>query len=242
MPDDHGGIRTLRACISTEPQCLIVIERRSLIAGSLGHWFRSITPELPPILAITIGDVSDDILRRASAVIFVTGAMVPVKDEWLCNEVISARTRREDVPFVLFADIAETPLVEEAMRQFLLSGYIPTSSSLELADTALQLVLAGGKYFPKGRHERETAELLQRRQMASAPAPFAGLTPRELDVLELLERGVCNKIIAYKLGMSLSTVKAHVHNIIMKLRVRNRTEAAVFRHVAAGRLDPVSGC
>ena len=221
---------------------MIVVERRALIAGGLGHWFRSITPELDAILATSTGDVSNDILRRANAIIFVTGALVPIQDEWLCNEVMAARTRRGGVPFVLFADAAGPRLVEEATRQFLLSGYIPTSSSLELAATALQLILAGGRYFPKVRHERETAEISQRPQMFSPPAPCAGLTPRELAVLELLERGVCNKIIAYKLGMSLSTVKAHVHNIIVKLHVRNRTEAAVFRHVAARPVEQVAGC
>ena len=39
--------------------------------------------------------------------------------------------------------------------------------------------------------------------------------------------GAQNKIIAYRLGMSMSTVKAHMHSIIRKLRVRNRTEAVV---------------
>ena len=53
-------------------------------------------------------------------------------------------------------------------------------------------------------------------------------------MLDLLERGLPNKLIAYRLGMSPSTVKAHVHNIIAKLRVRNRTEAAVARHAALG--------
>jgi DNA-binding NarL/FixJ family response regulator len=58
----------------------------------------------------------------------------------------------------------------------------------------------------------------------------AKLTPRELAVLHLLERGLSNKMIGKHLGMSPSTVKAHVHNIISKLNVRNRTEAAVARY------------
>jgi len=97
-----------------------VIERRALIAGGVGRWFRSITPELCAILATSIGDVSNDLLRRASATIFVTDAVVPIQDEWLCNEVMAARTRREQVRFVLFADAAGTRLVEEATRQFLI--------------------------------------------------------------------------------------------------------------------------
>jgi DNA-binding NarL/FixJ family response regulator len=230
----HAGIRA-------GTQSLIVIERRAVIAGGFGHWLRSIAPELDPILVATIDAVGDDIVRRANAAIFVTGAKAPAEDKWLCNEVICTRTRREDIPFVLFADTAEAPLIEEAIRQFLLSGYILTSSSLELAATALRLILAGGQYFPEGRHEHETTELSERPQTPSTSAPCAGLTPREHAVLELLECGVPNKIIAYRLGMSLSTVKAHVHNIIVKLNVRNRTEVAVFRYAAVGRSDLASG-
>ena len=46
-------------------------------------------------------------------------------------------------------------------------------------------------------------------------------------VLELLMQGMANKIIAFRLGMSQSTVKVHVHSIIRKFNVRNRTEVAV---------------
>jgi DNA-binding NarL/FixJ family response regulator len=243
MPSDHGGLRNSspRVGIRGAPQSLMVIERRPVIAGGLGHWLRSIGPDVEPILAATIDAVGHDLLRRVGAVLFVTGANAPAKDEWLRNEVICTRARREDVPLVLFADTAEAPLIEDAIKQFLLSGYILTSSSVELAATALRLILAGGRYFPEGRHEGETTEILQRRQMASASAPCAFLTPREHAVLELLEHGVSNKIIAYRLEMSLSTVKAHVHNIIVKLRVSNRTEAAVSRYLVAGRSHPTAG-
>ncbi len=243
MPSDHGGPRNspTRAGIRAGTQSLMVIERRAVIAGGLGYWLRSIGPELDPILVATIDAVGDDILRRAGAVLFVTGASAPAEDEWLRNEVACTRARREDVPLVLFADTAEAPLIEESIRQFLLSGYILTSSSRELAATALRLILAGGRYFPEGQQERETTETSQRLQMPSTSALCVGLTPREHAVLELLERGVSNKIIAYRLGMSLSTVKAHVHNIIVKLRVRNRTEAAVSRYLAAGRSGLASG-
>ena len=46
-------------------------------------------------------------------------------------------------------------------------------------------------------------------------------------MLELLEQRMANKIIAFRLGLSQSTVKAHVHSIFSKLNVRNRTEATV---------------
>lgn len=51
------------------------------------------------------------------------------------------------------------------------------------------------------------------------------LTPRELDVLELLAEGLSNKSIAERLGISDQTVKFHVASLIGKLGARNRTDA-----------------
>ena len=53
------------------------------------------------------------------------------------------------------------------------------------------------------------------------------LTPREMDVLELIVRGASNKIIAAALGISHQTVKNHMSSIFRKLSVNDRTEAAM---------------
>lgn len=55
--------------------------------------------------------------------------------------------------------------------------------------------------------------------------PVEPLTPRELEVLELLAEGLPNKVIAGRLGISDQTVKFHVAQITSKLGVANRTEA-----------------
>lgn len=53
------------------------------------------------------------------------------------------------------------------------------------------------------------------------------LTVRELQVLQLIVEGYSNIAIAAKLYISVSTVKAHVHKVLQKLRVRDRTQAAI---------------
>ena len=52
------------------------------------------------------------------------------------------------------------------------------------------------------------------------------LTCRELEVTELIERGLCNKEIAVYLGIEVQTVKNHVHNVLDKLQLRGRHDAA----------------
>jgi two-component system, NarL family, response regulator LiaR len=59
-------------------------------------------------------------------------------------------------------------------------------------------------------------------------SPAAELTDRELDVLRLLARGLANKAIAQELHVSEKTVKTHVSNILAKLHLADRTQAALY--------------
>ncbi len=64
--------------------------------------------------------------------------------------------------------------------------------------------------------------------VASEPAPPDRLTPREREVLDLIGRGLPNKLIARELGVSEKTVKAHVGQVLAKLGVSDRTQAALY--------------
>ena len=57
---------------------------------------------------------------------------------------------------------------------------------------------------------------------------FVPLSPREMEILEHVTKGLSNKEIAYKLGISHQTVKNHMTAILRKLRVEDRTQAAVY--------------
>ena len=73
-----------------------------------------------------------------------------------------------------------------------------------------------------------TVEGVQRQTGKSPRTGLSGvLTPREIDILRLVVAGRTNREIARELGISLSTVKTHVQRIISKLRVSDRTQAAV---------------
>jgi len=70
-------------------------------------------------------------------------------------------------------------------------------------------------------------EMQQEKRPAPKPSFSTPLSPREVEVLELLMRGQSNYQIAGDLSISMSTVKGHVHNIIKKLGVSDRVQAAI---------------
>jgi DNA-binding NarL/FixJ family response regulator len=68
-----------------------------------------------------------------------------------------------------------------------------------------------------------------------APSPpEATLTRRELEIVALIDEGLSKKQIAWQLSIEIATVKNHVHNILEKLHVERRTEAAARVRHAAG--------
>jgi DNA-binding NarL/FixJ family response regulator len=218
---------------ATEPKLLLVADRRAVIRGCLALWIGALDQDFEVVGIADIADVAPaDLLMRARAVIFSTDNALPSEDRWLGEQIRCVVVQRRDVPIVLIGELQEAMPVEVLARRLHLSGYIPTSSSMELAQAALRVIIAGGRYVPPswcyGEADVATVPSLPAPLKASRPA--LRLTPREQVVLELLERGLPNKVISDRLGMSPSTVKAHVHNIIAKLNVRNRTEAAVARY------------
>ena len=68
----------------------------------------------------------------------------------------------------------------------------------------------------------------QARRAAPAPRPGADLSPREKEVLELVTQGKSNKEIAVALAITENTVKNHLKNILEKLHLENRVQAATF--------------
>lgn len=230
------GQRLLTQLVSeagTEALLLLVIDQRELIRSCLTLWLGAMAPDFAVVGSDDIGHVGQPDIRRAHVALFSTVQSLPCKDPWLHRQIAALRVLRPDLPIALISELHAVTPVEAVAQCLHLTGYIPMSSSMELAAAALRVIIAGGQYIPPSWRNGEPllmAAAAAAPQIAASPAASATpLTPRERVVLELLERGLANKVIGDRLGMSPSTVKAHVHNIFNKLNVHNRTEAAVAR-------------
>jgi DNA-binding NarL/FixJ family response regulator len=97
------------------------------------------------------------------------------------------------------------------------AGYLLKDVQPQELVEAIRTVHGGGALL----HPQVASRLLE--DMATDP-----LTPREREVLSLLGHGMPNKVIARELSLSEKTVKAHVSNILAKLGVTDRTQAALY--------------
>jgi DNA-binding NarL/FixJ family response regulator len=124
---------------------------------------------------------------------------------------------------VVVVSANDDPTVIRRCMEFGASGFIPKTLGIEPMRAAIERVLAGEIWTPpdvdfEGGSDAESAALLGR---------LASLTPQQVRVLMMLSEGLLNKQIAYELGVSEATIKAHVSAILQKLGVESRTQAVI---------------
>ncbi|MFN4222200.1 MULTISPECIES: response regulator transcription factor [Novosphingobium] len=125
---------------------------------------------------------------------------------------------RPDVPILVVSSAEGAQIAQEA-RAFGAVGFLRKDADLAQIEDALRVAL-GEKTAPSApRAAAEPVDEVRRE--------VAGLTPTQLKVLLAVLEGKLNKQIAYDLGMSEATVKAHMTAIMRKLDVQNRTQAAL---------------
>lgn len=122
---------------------------------------------------------------------------------------------------VVVISASQAPGVGARAVEFGASGFIPKTAHMNELVEALSAVLEGEIWAPD-----ESADP-QAQEAAEAAARLAQLTPAQMRVLQGLAAGRLNKQIAFDMGISEATVKAHVTAIFRKLDVINRTQAVL---------------
>lgn len=124
----------------------------------------------------------------------------------------------------------ELRLVLEAARARLLLVELLTESEPELAALEARAALRSLESAGADREADQAASILRSLDGTgrAGPKQYSGLTKRELEVLDLLGEGLTNSEIAERLFISTKTAGHHVSNVLMKLHLRSRTEAAVY--------------
>jgi len=167
-----------------------------------------------------------------------------IVDETLCEEAsVHVEELRSQFPTQVMC-IAYTNCenlsgyLQQPLGGIAISSFLPMNMRLDIWLVALQLMINGGEYAPPhiitAGHAMQNnqgisgiaTESPQKQQSGRAKSTDQKLTARENDVLRLVAKGYQNKLVAAELDLSEHTIKLHMHNIIAKLGVSNRTEAA----------------
>ncbi|MEV1174838.1 response regulator transcription factor [Nonomuraea sp. NPDC049784] len=109
------------------------------------------------------------------------------------------------------------------------SGFLLKVSPPEQLLEAIRVVHSGDALLDPAVTSRVIATFASRAEPTPSPR-LAELTPRELEVLRLLARGLTNAEIARELYVGEATVKTHVARVLMKLSLRDRAQAVVFAY------------
>ena len=133
------------------------------------------------------------------------------------------RSNHESLPTVIVSALDDPAVIRRAIQHGA-SGFIPKSSPVSTLEDGIRAVLDGEVWLPEGvsldDDRLDTAE-------AGIAEALSTLTPHQFRVLMMLGEGLLNKQIAYQLGVSEATIKAHVTAILRKMHVNNRTQAVL---------------
>jgi DNA-binding NarL/FixJ family response regulator len=111
------------------------------------------------------------------------------------------------------------------------SGFLLKDASAADLVNGVRVVAAGDALLAPSITRRLIGDFARRRRhQRPSPKATAGLTPRELDVLRLMARGLSNAEIAAELVLAEQTVKTHVGHVLTKLGLRDRTQAVVYAY------------
>jgi NarL family two-component system response regulator LiaR len=174
-------------------------------------------PELEVVGEAENGEEALRLAMRLEPDVVLMDLVMPVMDGVQATRAI--RRRLPDTQVVALTSVLEDVSVTGAVRAGAI-GYLLKNTGGDELCRAIKAAAAGQVQLAP-----EAAARLMRE--VSAPENPEALTERETDVLKLVARGMANKQIARNLFIGEKTVKTHVSNILLKLGVNSRTQAAL---------------
>jgi DNA-binding NarL/FixJ family response regulator len=153
--------------------------------------------------------------------------------------LIYLRAQYPAIPVVIVSATDDGATIRRSL-DFGASGFIPKRFGVDTLRDAIVKVMAGDVWVPPDTDLTAATDP----EMSRLRDRLVTLTPQQVRVLMMLSEGLLNKQIAYELGVSEATIKAHVSAILQKLGVESRTQAVIAAARIAGnawRQDVPSG-
>jgi DNA-binding NarL/FixJ family response regulator len=205
---------------------LLIADDHPLFRGALREAVTGLFREVDIAEAGTFEEVTDLAERGGDVDLILLDLSMPGVRGF--SGLMYLRAQYPSLPVVVVS-ANDDPAVIRRCMEFGASGFIPKTLGIDALRQAVTRVLQGEIWTPPDvdlarQSDAETAAMIAR---------LATLTPQQVRVLMMLSGGLLNKQIAYELGVSEATVKAHVSAILQKLGVESRTQAVI----AAGKIE-----
>ncbi len=160
---------------------------------------------------------TDFTIVKAVAADVIIISTANISDDLNCARML--RTTDCEVPIIIICFRLELPCFEE-LAEIGIAGIVSSSIKLEELEAAIYAVAEKQPDTLQQQYKRAT-------QLLHCPAPQAGLSQREIEILQLVAAGRANEKIAVCLQLSPKTVSNHLERIYHKLEVKGRMEAVM---------------
>ena len=198
---------------------ILVVDDHSVVRQGL-RMFLGLDPDLEIIGEAADGAEAVKMAHLLNPDVVLMDMLMPVMDG-----IEATRTIRQQLPdteVIALTSVLEDAAVVGAIKAGAI-GYLLKDTQSDELRRAIKAAAEGQVQLSP----QAAARLMREVRTPDVPAPQA-LTEREMDVLKLLARGKANKEIAMDLIIGEKTVKTHVSNILLKLGVQSRTQAALY--------------
>jgi DNA-binding NarL/FixJ family response regulator len=215
------------ASVEAESALLFFIDRQRMGRDCISQQLASLLPEWRVEPISEARELHRHVNRAPSSVLILNTHGESMDSPEVAGEMATLAKLAPAVPILVMSERCDASDVTSAFGLGA-RGYLPTSLAISEVTAIVRLVAQGGTYVPAnilaGLFENNRSAQSQIPDKTDWPCSFS---PRQLQVLERLNEGKQNKIIAYELGMAESTVKVHIRHIMKKLNARNRTQVVL---------------
>ena len=199
---------------------IIIVDDHPLFRGALKQALTSSFEAAEIVEAGSLDELTDKLGQGGDVDLVLLDLTMPGVQG--LSGLLFLRAQHPEIPVVIVS-ANEDPVVIRRSIDFGASGFVPKSQPVDQIRKAVKRVLDGEIWVPADidltvRTDKEAADLAGR---------LSTLTPQQVRVLMMLGEGLINKQIAFKLGVSEATIKAHVSAILQKLGVDSRTQAVI---------------
>lgn len=205
----------------SQPSTFIVADDHPLFREALIHAVHNCVPDAEVLDAESFATLYDVVEANPDADLLFLDLNMPGVSGF--SALAYMRSNHESLPTVIVSAMDDPAVMRRAIQHGA-SGFIPKSSPIRTIEAAIDSILQGEVWLPENISVDGGGLDSEEANIATA---MSALTPHQFRVLMMLGEGLLNKQIAYQLGVSEATIKAHVTAILRKMEVTNRTQAVL---------------